>query len=99
MDKLSAGKLKIETMPAGTIVPAFEVLDATRKKVIDGAHTVAYYWVGKNKAAILFTGGPGGTSAWIIDVLGWMYEGGGLDLIQQFYGHPQAERRRSRSRS
>ena len=71
---------------AWTIVPAFEVLDATSKKVIDGAHTVAYYWVGKNKTAVLFTGGPGGNYGMdFIDVLGWMYEGGGLELYQQFY--------------
>ena len=59
--KLSAGTLKIETMSAGQVVPAFEVLDATAKKVIDGAHSWSGYWVGKNKAAILMTGGPGGT--------------------------------------
>jgi len=41
VDKLSNGTLKIEALPAGTIVPAFAVLDATSKKVIDGAHTVA----------------------------------------------------------
>ena len=86
VDKLSGGTLKIEPLPAGTIVPAFEVLDATSKKVIDGAHTVAYYWVGKNKTAVLFTGGPGGNFGMdFIDVLGWMYEGGGLELYQQFY--------------
>ncbi len=84
--KLSAGRLKIETFPAGTIVPAFEVLDATHKKVIDGAHTVAYYWVGKNKTAVLFTGGPaGGFGMDVIDLLGWMYEGGGFELYQQYY--------------
>src|SRR3989338_11593926 len=59
--KLSGGRLKIETLPAGAIVPAFEVLDATHKKVLDGAHAWAAYWVGKNKTAVLFTGGPGGT--------------------------------------
>jgi TRAP-type mannitol/chloroaromatic compound transport system substrate-binding protein len=86
VDKLSAGTLKIETLPAGTIVPAFEVLDATHKKVIDGFHSVSYYWVGKNKTAVLFTGAPGGTFGmdWV-DILGWMYEGGGLELYQQFY--------------
>ena len=56
--KLTGGTLKIETMPAGQIVPAFEVLDATHKKVIDGHHSWAGYWVGKNKAGILFTGAP-----------------------------------------
>ena len=86
VDKLSGGTLKIEPLPAGTIVPAFEVLDATSKKVIDGAHTVAYYWVGKNKTAVLFTGGPGGNYGMdFVDVLGWMYEGGGLDLWWDFY--------------
>jgi len=84
--KLSGGRLKVETMPAGTIVPAFEVLDATNKKVIDGAHTWAGYWRGKHKAAILFTGGPGGTFGMdYIDYLGWMYEGGGFELYQQWY--------------
>src|SRR5574341_541087 len=86
VDKLSGGRLKIEPMPAGAIVPAFEVLDATNKKVIDGAHTWAAYWVGKNKTAVLFTGGPGGTFGMdFIDVIGWYYEGGGLELYQQFY--------------
>ena len=84
--KLSGGRLKIETLPAGAIVPAFEVLDATHKKVLDGAHAWAAYWVGKNKTAVLFTGGPGGTFGMdYIDVMGWMYEGGGLELYQEFY--------------
>src|SRR3989304_5232086 len=72
--------------PAGPIVPAFEVLDATHKKVLDGAHAWAAYWVGKNKTAVLFTGGPGGTFGMdYIDAMGWMYEGGGLELYQEFY--------------
>ena len=86
VSKLSAGTLKIETMPAGQVVPAFEVLDATHKKVLDGAHAWAGYWVGKNKAAILFTGGPGGTFGMdFVDAMGWMYEGGGWELYQEFY--------------
>ena len=86
VDKLSGGRLKIETLPAGTVVPPFELLDATNKRVVDGAHAWAGYWQGKNKTAILFTGGPGGTFGMdYIDYLGWMYEGGGLDLYQEFY--------------
>jgi len=86
VDKLSAGALKIETMPAGQVVPAFEVLDATHKKVLDGSHAWAGYWTGKNKTAILFTGGPGGTFGMdYIDVMGWLYHGGGLELYQEFY--------------
>src|SRR6185503_3801786 len=44
VDKLTNGQIKIEAMAAGQIVPAFEILDATHKKVIDGGHGVAYYW-------------------------------------------------------
>src|SRR5574339_603834 len=84
--KISGGQLKIDAMPAGQVVPAFEVLDATHKKVLDGAHSIAYYWVGKSKAAVLFTGGPGGPFGLdMIDFLGWMYEGGGWDLYREFY--------------
>jgi TRAP-type mannitol/chloroaromatic compound transport system substrate-binding protein len=86
VNKLSGGTLKIEPMPAGQVVPPFEVLDATAKKVLDGAHTWAGYWVGKDKASILFTGGPGGPFGMdYLDVVGWMYDGGGFELYQEFY--------------
>ncbi|HVL35591.1 MAG TPA: TRAP transporter substrate-binding protein [Burkholderiales bacterium] len=84
--KMSGGQLKIDAMPAGQVVPAFEVLDATNKKVLDGAHAWAAYWTGKNKAAVLFTGGPGGTFGMdFIDAMGWFHHGGGLELYQEFY--------------
>jgi TRAP-type mannitol/chloroaromatic compound transport system substrate-binding protein len=86
VEKLSGGTLKIEAMPAGQVVPAFEVLDATHKHVLDGAHSWGGYWTGKNKTSILFTGGPGGTFGMdFIDVMGWMYHGGGWQLYQEFY--------------
>ena len=82
VDKLSGGTLKIEAMPAGQVVPAFEVLDATHKKVLDGAHAWGGYWTGKDKTSILFTGGPGGTFGMdFTDFMGWMYYGGGWDLL------------------
>src|SRR5690349_21364140 len=58
--KTTGGRLQIKTLPAGAIVPAFEVTDATHKGVIDGAHTWSGYLIGKHPAAVLFTGGPGG---------------------------------------
>ncbi|MGH8704402.1 MAG: C4-dicarboxylate ABC transporter, partial [Burkholderiales bacterium] len=86
VDKLTAGALKIETLAAGQIVPPFEVLDATHKKVIDGAHAISYYWVGKNKAATLFSSTPAGIAGMDhMDFMGWLYEGGGLDLWWDFY--------------
>src|SRR2546426_12510151 len=81
VDKLTAGSVKIEAMAAGQIVPAFEVLDAANRKVIDGWHSIAYYWVGKNPAAALFAGPPGGPFGMDhMDYMGWLYVGGGLEM-------------------
>jgi TRAP-type mannitol/chloroaromatic compound transport system substrate-binding protein len=86
VDKLTGGQVKIEALAAGQIVPPFEILDATHKKVIDGGHGISYYWVGKNKAATLFSATPAGIAGMDhMDYLGWMYEAGGLDMWWDFY--------------
>jgi TRAP-type mannitol/chloroaromatic compound transport system substrate-binding protein len=86
VEQLTGGRIKIETMPGGQVVPAFEVLDASHKKVIDGHHSWPGYWVGKNKAAILFSGGPGGPLGMDhMDYMGWMWHGGGHQLFNKFY--------------
>src|SRR5574339_235805 len=86
MEKASGGTVKVEAMAAGQIVPAFEVLDAANKKVIDGWHSISYYWVGKSPTAALFAGPPGGPFGMDhIDYLGWLYVGGGLQMWRDFY--------------
>ena len=84
VDKLTGGQLKADTAPAGQIVPAFEVLDATHKKVIDGAVSIDYYWIGKQKAFTLFANTPAGVVGMDhFDFLGWFYEGGGEALYEE----------------
>jgi TRAP-type mannitol/chloroaromatic compound transport system substrate-binding protein len=86
VEKLSGGSMKVEAMPAGQIVPAFEVLDAANRKVIDGWHSISYYWVGKSATAALFAGPPGGPFGMDhMDYLGWLYVGGGLEMWRDFY--------------
>jgi TRAP-type mannitol/chloroaromatic compound transport system substrate-binding protein len=86
LEKISGGEIKVETYTAGQIVPAFEVLDAASKKVIDGFHSISYYWVNKNRAAVLFAGPPGGPFGMDhTDYLGWMWEGGGHDMWIDLY--------------
>ena len=86
VDKLTGGQLKIEALPGGAIVPPFEILDATHKKVIDGAYGISYWWFGKNKAATLFANTPAGIAGMdAIDFIGWVYDGGGLELWNEFY--------------
>jgi TRAP-type mannitol/chloroaromatic compound transport system substrate-binding protein len=86
VDKLTGGALKIELHPGGTFVPPFEVLDGANKKVIDGAVSIDYYWVGKNKAATLFSNTPAGIVGMDhFDFLGWMQEGGGDALYDELW--------------
>ena len=82
----SAGRLDIEPLPAGAIVPAFEVLDSTHDRVIDGAHAWSGFWVGKDRAAVMVSSGPAGPFGmdWS-DMWGWYYQGGGLDEVNWFF--------------
>lgn len=84
IDEMSGGRLKIEPLGAGAIVPTFEILDAVHKGVVDGGHTYPGWWAGKNIATTLYggvAGGPYGMS--MEDFLGWVYMGGGLDLYHE----------------
>jgi len=86
VDKMSGGRLKIETLPPGAIVGAFEVADGVNRGVLDAAFTCTYYFIGKHKAAALFTDVPGGPFGMdTIDFWGWEYEGGGVELLNEFY--------------
>lgn len=82
----SGGRLDIEPLPAGAIVPAFEVLDSTHDRVIDGAHAWSGFWVGKDRAAVMVSSGPAGPFGmdWS-DMWGWYYQGGGLDEVNWFF--------------
>ncbi|MFP4327388.1 MAG: TRAP transporter substrate-binding protein [Paracoccaceae bacterium] len=82
VEAMSGGRLKVDVLPAGAVVGAFQVLDAVNDGVLDAAHSVPVYWYGKNKAASLFGTGPvfGGSAT---TMLAWFYEGGGKELYDE----------------
>jgi TRAP-type mannitol/chloroaromatic compound transport system substrate-binding protein len=82
VEEMSGGRMKVDVLPAGAVVGAFQVLDAVNDGVIDAAHSVPVYWYGKNKAASLFGTGPvfGGSAT---TMLSWFYEGGGQALYNE----------------
>nr|MDJ0983025.1 twin-arginine translocation signal domain-containing protein [Kiloniellales bacterium] len=82
VEKMAGGRLKIDYLPAGAVVKAFQVQDACNKGVLDGAHSVTAYWYGKNKAASLFGTGPvfGCNAA---QILAWIHFGGGKELYRE----------------
>ena len=82
VEEMSGGELKVDVLPAGAVVAAFQVLDAVNDGVLDAAHSVPVYWYGKNKAASLFGTGPvfGGSAT---TMMSWFYEGGGAELYRE----------------
>jgi TRAP-type mannitol/chloroaromatic compound transport system substrate-binding protein len=84
MEKMSGGRFKAETQPAGAIVPAFEVFDAVSKGVLDVGMITFGYIQGRNTATIPMSHGPAfgmdGEDYW-----GWYLQGGGMELLQEFY--------------
>jgi TRAP-type mannitol/chloroaromatic compound transport system substrate-binding protein len=79
---MSNNRLKIDLLPAGAVVGAFQVQDACHDGTIDAAHTVPVYWYGKNKAASLFGTGPVfGADA--NQMIAWLYHGGGYEFYRE----------------
>ena len=84
VNDMAGGRLKIEVLPSGSVVPAFQLLEAVNKGTLDGGHGVLAYHYGKNSALALWGSGP----AFGMDpnmVLAWHYYGGGEDLLEEIY--------------
>ncbi|MFM8863372.1 MAG: TRAP transporter substrate-binding protein [Limnohabitans sp.] len=84
VNDMASGRLRIEVLPSGAVVPAFQLLDAVNKGTLDGGHGVLAYHSGKNSALALWGSGP----AFGMDpnmVLAWHNHGGGKDLLEEIY--------------
>ena len=84
VNDMTGGDLKIEVLPAGAVVPAFQLLDAVSKGVLDGGHGVLVYHYGKNTALALWGSGPAyGMDANML--LAWHKYGGGKALLEKIF--------------
>ena len=84
ISEMTGGRLQIALQPAGAVVPAFEVLDAVNRGLLDAGHSWPGFWTGKHPAATLFGSAPGGPYGMNAeDYLGWIYLGGGLELYNE----------------
>ena len=84
VNDMASGRLKIEVLPSGAVVPAFQLLEAVNKGTLDGGHGVVAYHYGKNSALALWGSGP----AFGMDpnmVLAWHNHGGGKALLEEIY--------------
>src|SRR6202521_4905220 len=84
VNDMTGGDLKIEVLPAGAVVPAFQLLEAVSKGTLDGGHGVLVYHYGKQNSLALWGSGPGyGMDANML--LAWHKWGGGKELLERLY--------------
>jgi TRAP-type mannitol/chloroaromatic compound transport system substrate-binding protein len=84
VNDMAGNRLKIEVLPAGSVVPPFQLLEAVAKGTLDGGHGVVAYHYGKNSALALWGSGP----SFGMDpnmLLAWHYFGGGKALLDEIY--------------
>ena len=80
---MTGGRFKIEPRAAGELAPGTQVLDVVSQGAVPIGHTASYYYVGKSPTTAFGTTLPFGLNAQQQN--SWLYEGGGLGLMQEFY--------------
>ena len=79
---LTGGRLKIEMLPAGAVVPGLQVIEAVSAGSLDGGHGIPAFWFGKHLAFGLYGAGPDfGMDA--NQLMGWVEYGGGKELYNE----------------
>ncbi len=79
----TGGKFQIQVFAAGEIVPGPSALDAVKDGTVECCHTAPYYYFGKDATFAFGTALPFGLNARQQNA--WMYHGGGLALMREFY--------------
>ncbi len=83
IERMSNGRLRVKVYGGGELVPPLEVFSAVQQGTAEMGHGAAYYWRGKVKAGLLFTGIPFGLIGQ--EIHGWLYHGGGNELYRKAY--------------
>jgi len=83
LSEATDGAFTVQVFAAGELVPGLQAADATTAGTVEAAHTVAYYYWGKDPtwalgAAVPFALNARGQNA-------WQYHGGGIDLMNEFF--------------
>lgn len=87
VERMSAGRIKIEVVPDGAIVPVYELLDAVDKGVVEMGYGWTHFWSGKHPAAGLFSNPMAGAGVGLDQMshVSWFYEGGGEALYSRLW--------------
>jgi TRAP-type mannitol/chloroaromatic compound transport system substrate-binding protein len=80
---MTNGKFEISVHAAGELMPAFGVVDGVQNATVEMAHTVPYYFFGKNEAFAIGAAIPFGMNS--RQTTAWMFEGNGRKLMNELY--------------
>jgi TRAP-type mannitol/chloroaromatic compound transport system substrate-binding protein len=80
---MTDGRFQFQVFAAGEIVGGLQAADAVSDGTVESCHTASYYYWGKDPTFALATGVPFGLNSRMQNA--WMYEGGGIDLMNAFY--------------
>ncbi len=76
-------RFQIQVFPAGEIAPPLEAANEVGRGSIEMCQTASYYYWGKDPAFAFGTAVPFGLNARQQNA--WMYQGGGIELMNEFY--------------
>ena len=82
---MTGGKFEISVHAGGELLPPFGVVDGVQNGTVEIAHTVPYYFYGKNQAFALGSAVPFGLNA--RQMSAWMLHGNGRKLMNEFYAN------------
>ena len=83
VSEASEGNFQIQVFAAGELVPGLQAADEVTAGNIEACHTVGYYYWGKDPTFAFGTAVPFGLN--VRQQNAWMYQGGGMDLMNAFY--------------
>jgi TRAP-type mannitol/chloroaromatic compound transport system substrate-binding protein len=81
--KMTSNRFRITPRAANELAPALEVLNVVEQGAVPVGHTASYYYIGKSPVTAFGTALPFGLNSRQQNA--WLYEGGGLELMQEYY--------------
>jgi TRAP-type mannitol/chloroaromatic compound transport system substrate-binding protein len=78
------GHFQIQVFANGEVLPLAGIVEGVQNATVEIGHTASYYYFGKDPTFAFGTAVPFGLNARQENA--WMYYGGGLDLMNEFYG-------------
>ncbi|KKJ78780.1 hypothetical protein WH95_01565 [Kiloniella litopenaei] len=84
VNAMLGGRLTLELLAGGAVVPPNETIDAVGAGIIDGDITSPAYFAGRDPAFAMLADLVGGYENWT-QALAWCELGGGKELLQEIY--------------